>query len=306
MSAGVGTLHRAAIAARVAGDRPDWWLAGAVSAAPFLAWLPLVLTVAAAPRMSDLAFIGAGLLSSGWFPWNLAILAALVALVLLVGCLLAALGEAGMLRAAGLGTPRRSLGRETEVAFSVLLVASLPVVATLAALATATAAVAPAEFGAPDIGGPLLLRIAGHLIPLLVLLGAWILVGQAIGTAALRRAVGQSAVSIDAALKAGLRDVVQHPFRRLGVAAATTVADLLALLLALAVLRVLWAPIRAELSAGQLVSPQALLLLVGFVAIWLALVLAFGALHAWVSTWWSLELAAAIAEARPEAQEVRP
>jgi len=32
------------------------------------------------------------------------------------------------------------------------------------------------------------------------------------------------------------------------------------------------------------------LLLVGFVAIWLCLVAAGGALHGWAATWWSLEL----------------
>ena len=82
--------------------------------------------------------------------------------------------------------------------------------------------------------------------------------------------------------------------------------DLVALALATALLRVLWAPIRVELAAGQLVSPQALLLLVGFVAVWLALVLAFGALHAWVSAWWSLELGLAGEGARSTAQEANP
>jgi hypothetical protein len=139
-----------------------------------------------------------------------------------------------------------------------------------------------------------------------LLLGALILVGQATGAAALRRAVGADAVSIDTALKAGIRDLLIHPLRRLGLALATTLADLLALGLALALLRVLWAPISVELAAGQLVSPQALLLLVGFVAIWLALVLVFGALHAWVSTLWSLELAADIGDARRDAEEVHP
>jgi hypothetical protein len=305
VTSAAGLSRHAAESARATSDRPDLWLAGALSAAPFLAWLPLVLTVAAPPRMSDLAFIGAGLLSSGWFPWNLLLLAGLAALGVLLGCLLAALGEAGMLRAAGRGATDRSLTRETEVAFSVLLAASLPAVAALAALATATAAVAPAEFGAPDIGGPLILRIAAHLVPLLVLLGALILIGQATGAAALRRAVGPGALPIGAALRAGLRDLVSHPLRRLGLALATTLADLLALGLALALLRVLWAPISVELAAGQLVSPQALLLLVGFVAIWLALVLAFGALHAWVSNLWSLELAGASVDAQPDAPEVR-
>jgi uncharacterized RDD family membrane protein YckC len=73
-----------------------------------------------------------------------------------------------------------------------------------------------------------------------------------------------------------------------------------------ALLRVLWAPISVDLAAGHLVSAQILLLLVGFVAIWLALVLAFGALHAWVSTLWSLELAVVTLDARRDAQEARP
>jgi hypothetical protein len=254
--------------------------------------------------MSDLAFIGAGLLSSGWFPWNLLLLAGLAALAVLLACLLAALGEAGMLRAAGHRAPGRSLSRDTEVAFSVLLAASLPAVAALAGLATATAAVAPAEFGAPDLGGPLILRIASHLVPVIVLLAALILVGQAIGAAALRRAIGSGALPVGTALRAGLHDLLSHPVRRLGLAFGATLADLLALGLAWALLRVLWAPISVELAAGQLVSVQALLLLVGFVAIWLALVLAFGALHAWVSTLWSLELGAATVDARRDAQEV--
>jgi hypothetical protein len=100
MTSATGLSRHAAESARVTGDRPDLWLAGALSAAPFLAWLPLIVTVAAPPRMSDLAFIGAGLLSSGWFPWNLLLLAGLAVLGVLLACVLAALGEAGMLRAA--------------------------------------------------------------------------------------------------------------------------------------------------------------------------------------------------------------
>ena len=107
-------------------------------------------------------------------------------------------------------------------------------------------------------------------------------------------------------MRTGLRDLARHPVRPLGIALASFVADLIALALAIALLRVLWAPIRADLGAGQLVSPQALLLLLGFVAIWLALVFSFGALHAWISTWWSLELAGPTAEGRPAAEEAQP
>jgi hypothetical protein len=136
----------------------------------------------------------------------------------------------------------------------------------------------------------LALRIAGRLAPLLVVLGVLAWLGQAVGAVAIRRAVGRDPLAIGAAVRAAIGDVVRHPARRLGLALTSFAADLLAIGLAVVLLRAVWAPIGADLAAGQLVSPSALLLLVGFVAIWLAITLAFGALHAWVSTWWSLEL----------------
>jgi hypothetical protein len=52
-------------------------------------------------------------------------------------------------------------------------------------------------------------------------------------------------------------------------------------------INVLWAPIGAGLVAGGAIDATGVLLLVGFVAIWLCLVLAGGALHAWGSATWS-------------------
>lgn len=299
-----GWLRNAGAAARIAADRGDLWLPGALGSLAYLAWLPLILTVAAAPRTSDLAFLGASLFSSDLFPLNVLLIATLAALGVLIACLLAAFAEASLLRAAGLGTPGRSITQELEATFSVMLVAILPVVAVAAALISGVAAVAPGEFGAPDLGVPLAVRIAIRLAPLLAALAVVTLLGQAVGAVALRRAIGPAAVPVGAAVKAALRDLVAHPLRRLGVALTSFVADLLAVVLALALLRVLWAPIGADLADGQLVSPSALLLLVGFVAVWLAVTFAFGALHVWVSTWWSLELGANREAATPAAQEV--
>ena len=112
MSGQVGWLRSAGLAARVAADRGDLWLPGTLGALTYLAWLPLVVTVAAVPRTSDLAFLGAGLLSSGLFPLNVLLIAVLGALGVLIACLLAALAEASLLRAAGLGTPGRSMTQE--------------------------------------------------------------------------------------------------------------------------------------------------------------------------------------------------
>ena len=296
----------AAAAARVVADRGDLWLPGALGALPYLGWLPLVVTVGAFPRTSDLAFMGAGLISSSLFPLNVILISIVAALAVLVACLIASLAEASLLRAQGLGTPNRSLAREVEVTFSVMLLAVLPAVAVGAALVSGVAAVAPAEFGAPDLGIPLAVRIALRLAPLLAAFILLTLLGQAFAAAALRRAIGTDARPVGEAAKAALGDLLHNPLRRFGLAVAAFVADLVALALAVALLRVLWAPIGADLGSGDLVSPRALLLLVGFVAIWLAVILAFGALHVMFSTWWSLETGALPGEAAPEAMEAQP
>jgi hypothetical protein len=300
-----GFLGHAAAGARIAAAREDLWLPGALAALPFLAWLPLLLTVAAAPRTSDIAFLGASLFTSDLFPLNVLLIATLAAIGILLGCLVAALGEATLLRAAGLGTPDRSLTRELEAAFSVILVAALPAVAVAAAVVSGIAAIAPAEFGAPDLGVPLALRIAAHLVPLLAALAILSWVGQAFGATAIRRAVGPGALPVGAAIRASLRELIGQPGRRFGLALVSLLADLVGLALAVVLLRVLWAPIASQLGHGQLLSPSALLLLVGFVATWLVIVVAFGVLHVWVSTWWSLEMATDGEPARPGAQEAR-
>ena len=305
MNRSTGWLENGATAAGRIGGRPDLWVYGILIALPFTAWLPLLLSVAPPIRASDLAFLGAGLFSSALFPWNVVLLAVAATIVMLIATSLAALGEAGMLGANA--APRgRGWVRETEVAFSVLTAAALPAIAAIAALASATAAVAPNEFGLPDLGAPLWLRIASHVVPLIVALVVLTVYGQAIGATALRRAIGPDCQSIGASLRDGVGDVARHPARLIGLAVVSTLADLAAIGLAFALLRVLWAPIGPGLADGSLVSPRALLLLVGFVAIWLATVMALGVLRAWVSAWWSLELGREIPEPRREVQEAHP
>ena len=76
------------------------------------------------------------------------------------------------------------------------------------------------------------------------------------------------------------RDGCARPDRR------AHVARIGYLVVARVLLRVLWAPIEARLS-GEGFGIAVVLLLVGFVAIWLCLVLAGGALHAWGSVSWT-------------------
>jgi hypothetical protein len=218
---------------------------------------------------------------------------------MLLGCLITSLADVSLLRATGRAMPARPLVRELEITFSVTLVSVLPAVAIGAAVISGAAAVGPAEFGAPDLGMPLVVRVALRLAPLLVALvvAAWL--GRVIGAVAKLRAIGSVALPVGAAVRASVGDLVRHPASLLGLGLVSLLVDGAGIVIGVVVLRLAWAPIEAELVGGHLLSPPALLLLVGFVAIWLALVLALGALHAWVSTWWSLELADEMVEARP-------
>lgn len=284
-------LRRGAIAARLAADRSDLWPAGALASLAFLGWLPLLLVVARLD-VGDLTFLASSLRASSAFPANVVALGvALVAGVMLL-CLLAAAAAAALLRTAAAseaGLPPFS--HAALAGLTVILVCTLPAAAATAALLLGAAALVPAEVQSPDLGVPLVVRLVGLLLPFLLALVLAILAGQAVGGAALRLALAPTAPPIAVALARAARELLRRPWGRIGVATAGLVGDLIAVALSYAVLRVLWAPIASELGRGRLASPDTLLLLVGFVAIWLALVLAAGALHVGISAWWTLELA---------------
>ena len=67
--------------------------------------------------------------------------------------------------------------------------------------------------------------------------------------------------------------------------------DVLVLVVTIALLSVLWMPIGSALDGGRLATPETLLLLLGFVAIWLGLLLVAGAVHVAISAWWAIEQA---------------
>jgi hypothetical protein len=299
-------LRRAAGAWRLVADRPGLWIPGAVGSLAYIAWLPLVLVVASVPRVSDLTFLGADLYTSPLYPLNVLLLALLLALLVTMACALAAVGEAALLRELGNARPVRSLGTDAGVILSILLVAGLPAAAVVSVTSIRLASTAPAVFTSPDIGGSLLVRVIRELAPFLVALAAALLVGQAWGAAAIRRAVGRQALSVRSALLGGFRDLLARPARRIGLAVVATAADLIGAALALALLRLLWDPIQRHLAGKQPFSLVSLPLLVGFVAVWLALVLAAGVLHAWVSAWWSLELTSTIVDPSVAGEEVAP
>jgi hypothetical protein len=283
-------LRRAGRAANVVGDRAELWLPGAIAAFAYLGWIPLILAVVPLPHTSDLIFLGTRLASSSIFPLNVVLIAAVMAVVVLLACGAAALGEAAVERGLGEERPSGGLADDAASTYAIVLVVAMPVGMALAALAIGLAGIAPDQVTTPDIGGPLVARVLAALAPFLVVLATIVLFAQAVGAAAMRRATGQRRVRLGAALVAGIGDLLRRPARRLGIAFITMLVDLLALAAAVLLLHTLWAPIGLDLAAGRLASPVTLILLLAFVTVWLTTVLAGGALHAWGTAWWSLEL----------------
>jgi hypothetical protein len=283
-----GWLANGAAALRFAGDRPGLWLPGALAQLAFLGWLPLVATVASLPDAGDLGFFAIGLVRS---PPRIAALVLMLVAGFALLCLLVAFAEVALERAGGGAAGEApGLGMAIVNRLAIIMVLAVPVVGAGGLLALGISLVAPDEYRSSNLSTPVLIRIIAAVWPLIVAVLGVLVACQAVGGIAKVHAAGHHPRAPMTAVAAALVDLVHRPVRRLATAVAGLAADLLLLVLALAMLRVLWAPIEAELRLGGLSRPSTLLLLVGFVAIWLALVLAAGALRATMSTWWWLEV----------------
>jgi len=290
-----GWAGSARAAAGIAAERAELWLPGGLAAIAFLGWLPFLLAVVPVPSAGDLAFFAASLATSPSYPVNVVLLFASAGLVALAASILVASGEAALLRAIHrvLGRPLadRSIDAAAARLWIVQVVAALPALVAIGLALLRIAAVAPGEYQSPDIGGPLGVRIALDAWPQLTIAAVAVVVGIAFGAAAQRSSVGLPGRSLAAAIVVGAVAVVRHPLRRLGLAVVTLAVLAGWLAGTWFLLRVLWQPLGQAMAAGRLADAGMPVLLVGFVAIWLCLVAAGGAVHAWASAWWSLELA---------------
>ena len=288
-------------AGRIVGDRADLWVAASLA---WLAYAGLILFLGAVvpfPTTADLAF----------FTKDIAIAESPLPALMLGAALLAGFVALLLLHAAGESVLIGELdGRRgfrgwlagTASLMGVMLVASVPVAAAGLLLSWRLAVVAPAEYQSPDIGGSLAVRIVGGVLPQLVLVLVALVVAQVLAAGASWRVAGRRRSGLVAALRDGARDAVRAPLRLLGVALVTLAAHLAYAAIVVLLLRLLFAPIAAALSAGEVRDVAVTALLIGFVAIWLCLVLGGGALHAWASAWWAGELDAM----RPAAPPVAP
>jgi hypothetical protein len=278
-------------AARIAAERSELWLPGALSWITFLGWLPFVASVPGPPDEAQLTFFGAGLVTSGAWPFN-AIAIGIVLVCLVVAAFgLGALGEATLRsELAPSATSRRwSIVRRL---LAVRLLAAGPAAVGTVALLVGLAAVAPAEFSSPDIGGNVVIRIAERVAPLAVVALLLLLASQALAAAAERtRLAGGSALE---SLAAGVRRLRDRPWAALAVVLGSFGIRVAYLVGAGLLVSVLWSPIEALLAAGFGLDPGTALLLVVFVAVWLCLVVGGGVLQAWSSIWWTLELSTVV------------
>ncbi len=272
----------AAHAADIAASEPAAWLPGALAWSLTVGWLPFMVVVAAPPSAADLTFFGARIYTSGAWPWNAIVAGIGAGLVATAIVVLTALAEA-ILATRGRRVP--TLAEVVRVA-AVGVVTAAPAVVALLAAGTAFVIVALDEFTSP--GADPLLRTIGPLAPFgVALLVVWV-VGGMVHAAATRAVVRAGDGVVGALARAPGR------LRRAGSpVVVAAIASLLARALFLAtaglLLGVLWSSIAARLAVSGMDS-AVVPLLVGFVAIWLCLILGGGALHAWTSLTWSLVL----------------
>ena len=281
-------------AAKVAADHAELWPPGALAAFSAIGWLPFVLAVAPLPSEGDLAFVASSIVLSPSFPLNVVLPATALLGLALSASVLSATGEVVLLRAIdglrGIAAMSRSIDEEAARAWLIRIVASLPALAAAVALLAGVVGVAPGEYQSPDLGqGPFLARLARDVWPLLVLEVAAFLVGQAFAAGAVRASMGPERISVGRALSEGFRGLRRRPLQRIAIAVGTDAALGAWLFVSWALVRVLWTPIGRQAEDGALLTPASAPLLIGFVAIWLCLVAGGGMLHAWFSTWWSLE-----------------
>jgi hypothetical protein len=289
----IAWLRRGAAAAALASHRSDLWAAASLAALAYLGWLPLLLAVAP-PQVPDVAQLAVRMASASIFPLNVVVLCVALVLAFMLLCLLAALGEVAILDrlrpVPGAGQVR---GQSTLTALAVILVASVPASLAAAWLLVGAVEVGPAVYSAPGSAASVPARLAAMLAPQLAVLIVAVIAGQAIGGFALRRAIlargsGTGDTSI-ASLRGAVRLIGRRPLPWLGVALVACLKDAVLLGVSWGLLAILWRPIGEAIGPGLLDSPQVLVLLVGFVAIWLSLLLVAGALHAFISAWWLAE-----------------
>ncbi len=274
-------------------DRPQLWLPGSLAWLITVGWIVFIVGVARPPTIADLTFLGSGLYTSASWPWNAIALVGAATALLLGAVLLGAAAEVVLLRG------RSATGSDALRTAVVTIACGVPAVLVLVGLLAAVAGIAVTEFNAPGDGGGPVTRIALRVAPLIALVLLASAAGGAVHAAATRRLA--AGASIGAALGGAPGALARAGWAAAFQAIGLQAARVIYLVVAAVLLRVLWAPV-SERLAGAGIEPATALLLLGFVAIWLCVVLGGGALHATGSAAWTRVLGMAIADPVPGPQ----
>ena len=275
----------AAASVRVVSERAELWLPGALAWVASVGWIPFVIAVAQPPSVAELTFLGARIVTSGAWPWNAVLIGAAGVALILFAFGMTAAANAVLIALLARRAPSAADARRI---LAVNLVMAIPAMLSTLVVLVALVAIAPHEFNAPDPAGGPVLRTVLRLMPYLALLGVTAAVGAALAAVAGRLAV-ERRLRLGEALRAAPAVALQPALATHAVAAF--LAQLVFLGFGALLLGVLWAPIGAQLAISGGFDIATGLLLLGFVAIWLCLVLAGGALHAWSAATWSRLLA---------------
>jgi len=264
-------------AANIAAERAELWIPGAIVSFAFAGWVVFLAVVASPADENDVLFLGIRLAASPWWPWNLV---ALVAAALFgIGTMLLAISFGEVALQMGLAEDGREIPVTVPRAMAALGLPGAAVLIVAAALVWISAPAFADAFTETDRTAPYLLRLAASAFPALAILALTAVVAQAVGAVALRRR--WNAVLLT--LRRRGRRLVAHA----GVTMALFVG---AQLVTAMVLGTLWRPLSGRLASGGLAEPATPILLLGFVWIWLVLVILAGVIQTWITAWWNREL----------------
>jgi hypothetical protein len=275
----------------VVAGRPATWLPGAVAWTVTVGWLAFVIGVIEPPTTAELTFLGARIFTSGAWPWNAIGIGASLAAAVAAAFGVFALAETVLLRG------RVGTGPELARVVAIGLVCATPALIMALVVVLGIGTLAPVEFNSPDATVGPVVRLLGRLAPFLIGLAVLAMAGAAIHAPAVRRTLQGRQVS--AALREAPGRLGRSGLGALVQPIAVLVVRLAYIGLAATLVRALWAPIGERLASDG-IDLAASLLLLGFVAIWLCLVLGGGALHACGSLSWTRVLEA------PERDPGRP
>lgn len=265
-------------AARLAANRTGLWIPGAIVSFAFAGWVVFLAVVASPADENDVMFLGIRLAASPWWPWNL--VALVVAVLSGIGTMLLAIAFGEVALQMGLSSARRD---ETPItvprAMAALGVAGTGVAIAASILVWLASPAFVEAWAEPDPATPYLVRVAAAAFPALLALSAVAIFAQTVGAVAMRRPWGDVLVTLR-----------RQARRLIPQAALTTALFVVAQVTTAIVLDVLWRPLSGRLAAGGLSEPSTPILLLGFVWIWLVLVILAGVIQAWIAAWWNREL----------------